>query len=132
MLAAIETLTASFPQVFLGTSADDLDCTPGFQQRVLHIQQPAEFIEDQAVLNCKPSQDVPGATHVDFPAICNKSRDVGFPSAFWSHFLCHCLALGGCFQMTASSLWVNPRHVSLLNILSPMNASAPHPEKGEF
>lgn len=60
MLAAIETLTASFPQVFLGTSADDLDCTPGFQQRVLHIQQPAEFIEDQAVLNCKPSKDVPG------------------------------------------------------------------------
>lgn len=63
MLAAVETLTASFPQVFLGTSADDLDCTPGFQQKVLHIQQPAEFIEDQPVLNCKPLQDAPGPGH---------------------------------------------------------------------
>ncbi|ERE78684.1 cadherin-13 [Cricetulus griseus] len=38
-------------KVLLVTSADDLDCTPGFQQKVLHIQQPAEFIEDQPVLN---------------------------------------------------------------------------------
>lgn len=60
MLAAVETLTASFPQVFLVTSADDLDCTPGFQQKVLHIQQPDEFIEDQPILNCKPFQDVLG------------------------------------------------------------------------
>lgn len=60
MLAAVEILIASFPQVFLVTAADDLDCTPGFQQKVIHIQQPAEFIEDQPVLNCKPSQDAPG------------------------------------------------------------------------
>ncbi|XP_058135635.1 cadherin-13 isoform X3 [Dasypus novemcinctus] len=40
-------------QVLLLTSAEDLDCTPGFQQKVFHIQQPAEFIEDQLILNCK-------------------------------------------------------------------------------
>jgi hypothetical protein len=39
--------------VLLLTSAEDLDCTPGFQQKVFHINQPAEFIEDQLVLNCK-------------------------------------------------------------------------------
>nr|XP_020008584.1 cadherin-13-like [Castor canadensis] len=38
-------------QVLLLTSAEDLDCTPGFQQKVFHINQPAEFIEDQLVLN---------------------------------------------------------------------------------
>lgn len=38
-------------QVLLLTSADDLDCTPGFQQKVFHIDQPAEFIEDRAILN---------------------------------------------------------------------------------
>ncbi|KAB1273725.1 Cadherin-13 [Camelus dromedarius] len=37
--------------VLLLTSAEDLDCTPGFQQKVFHIDQPAEFIEDQAILN---------------------------------------------------------------------------------
>ncbi|KAI2579899.1 CDH13 isoform 11 [Pan troglodytes] len=40
-------------QVLLLTSAEDLDCTPGFQQKVFHINQPAEFIEDQSILNCK-------------------------------------------------------------------------------
>uniref|UniRef100_A0A2K6SF51 Cadherin 13 n=1 Tax=Saimiri boliviensis boliviensis TaxID=39432 RepID=A0A2K6SF51_SAIBB len=40
-------------QVQLLTSAEDLDCTPGFQQKVFHINQPAEFIEDQSILNCK-------------------------------------------------------------------------------
>ncbi|XP_034528710.1 cadherin-13 isoform X4 [Ailuropoda melanoleuca] len=38
-------------QVLLLTSAEDLDCTPGFQQKVFHINQPAQFIEDQAILN---------------------------------------------------------------------------------
>ncbi|XP_013826391.2 PREDICTED: cadherin-13 isoform X2 [Capra hircus] len=38
-------------QVLLLTSAEDLDCTPGFQQKVFRINQPAEFIEDQAILN---------------------------------------------------------------------------------
>ncbi|XP_054565935.1 cadherin-13 isoform X12 [Eptesicus fuscus] len=38
-------------QVLLLTSAEDLDCTPGFQQKVFHIDQPVEFIEDQAILN---------------------------------------------------------------------------------
>ncbi|KAI4571977.1 hypothetical protein MJG53_014083, partial [Ovis ammon polii x Ovis aries] len=38
-------------QVLLLTSAEDLDCTPGFQQKVFRIDQPAEFIEDQAILN---------------------------------------------------------------------------------
>ncbi|KAB0351050.1 hypothetical protein FD755_006705 [Muntiacus reevesi] len=42
-------------EVLLLTSAEDLDCTPGFQQKVFHIDQPAEFIEDQAILNCKQS-----------------------------------------------------------------------------
>uniref|UniRef100_A0A5G2QPP8 Cadherin 13 n=1 Tax=Sus scrofa TaxID=9823 RepID=A0A5G2QPP8_PIG len=37
--------------VLLLTSAEDLGCTPGFQQKVFHIDQPAEFIEDQAILN---------------------------------------------------------------------------------
>lgn len=35
------------------TSAEGLDCTPGFQQKVFHIDQPAEFIKDQAILNRK-------------------------------------------------------------------------------
>ena len=39
--------------MLLLTSAEDLDCTPGFQQKVFRIDQPAEFIEDQAILNCK-------------------------------------------------------------------------------
>ncbi|KAG8513135.1 Cadherin-13 [Galemys pyrenaicus] len=38
-------------EVLLLTSAEDLDCTPGFQQKVFHIDQPAEFIEDQSILN---------------------------------------------------------------------------------
>lgn len=42
-----------FSQVLLRTSAEELDCTPGFQPKVFHINQPAEFIEDQPVLNCK-------------------------------------------------------------------------------
>ncbi|XP_054235333.1 cadherin-13 isoform X3 [Homo sapiens] len=42
---------ASTMQVLLLTSAEDLDCTPGFQQKVFHINQPAEFIEDQSILN---------------------------------------------------------------------------------
>ncbi|KAM5208739.1 cadherin-13 isoform 3-T3 [Hipposideros larvatus] len=33
------------------TSAEDLDCAPGFQQKVFHIDQPAEFVEDRAILN---------------------------------------------------------------------------------
>ncbi|KAM5262612.1 cadherin-13 [Ctenodactylus gundi] len=46
-------LCAVLSQVLLLTSAEDLDCTPGFQKKVFHINQPAEFIEDQPVLNCK-------------------------------------------------------------------------------
>uniref|UniRef100_A0ABI7WFL1 Cadherin-13 n=1 Tax=Felis catus TaxID=9685 RepID=A0ABI7WFL1_FELCA len=38
-------------QVLPLTSAEDLDCTPGFQQKLFHIDQPAQFIEDQAILN---------------------------------------------------------------------------------
>nr|XP_044616856.1 cadherin-13 isoform X4 [Equus asinus] len=38
-------------QVLMLTSAEGLDCTPGFQQKVFHIDQPAEFIKDQAILN---------------------------------------------------------------------------------
>ncbi|XP_036009632.1 cadherin-13 isoform X2 [Mus musculus] len=45
------TLCVLLSQVLLVTSADDLECTPGFQRKVLHIHQPAEFIEDQPVLN---------------------------------------------------------------------------------
>uniref|UniRef100_A0A9L0TPS3 Cadherin-13 n=1 Tax=Equus caballus TaxID=9796 RepID=A0A9L0TPS3_HORSE len=38
-------------QVLMLTSAEGLDCTPGFQQKVFYIDQPAEFIKDQAILN---------------------------------------------------------------------------------
>ncbi|XP_055991607.1 cadherin-13 [Sorex fumeus] len=38
-------------QVLLLTSAGGLECTPGFEQKVFHIEQPAEFIEDQWILN---------------------------------------------------------------------------------
>uniref|UniRef100_U3KMQ1 Cadherin-13 n=1 Tax=Oryctolagus cuniculus TaxID=9986 RepID=U3KMQ1_RABIT len=38
-------------QVLLLTSAEDLDCAPGFQQKLFHINQPIEFIKDQSVLN---------------------------------------------------------------------------------
>lgn len=38
-------------QVLLLTSADGLECTPGFQQKLFHIDQPAEFIENQWILN---------------------------------------------------------------------------------
>ncbi|XP_073911680.1 cadherin-13 isoform X6 [Castor canadensis] len=47
----IHFLTVDKSKVLLLTSAEDLDCTPGFQQKVFHINQPAEFIEDQLVLN---------------------------------------------------------------------------------
>lgn len=31
--------------------AEDLECTPGFQQKVFYIEQPFEFTEDQPILN---------------------------------------------------------------------------------
>lgn len=40
-----------FPQVLLLACAEDLECVPGFQQKVFYIEQPFEFTEDQAVLN---------------------------------------------------------------------------------
>lgn len=100
MLAAVKILIASFPQVLLVTSADDLECTPGFQRKVLHIHQPAEFIEDQPVLNCKLLQKYLGPAHADSSAVCNVSQDVGHPRVFRSCSLCRCLALGGCCRMT--------------------------------
>ncbi|XP_027706349.1 cadherin-13 isoform X2 [Vombatus ursinus] len=46
-------LTLSFllSQVLLLTFAEDLECIPGFQQKIFRIEQPAEFIEDQLILN---------------------------------------------------------------------------------
>ncbi|XP_014377181.1 cadherin-13 isoform X3 [Alligator sinensis] len=46
-------LTLSFllSQVLLLTFAEDLECVPGFQQKVFHIEQPSEFTEDQPILN---------------------------------------------------------------------------------
>ncbi|XP_067396269.1 cadherin-13 isoform X8 [Emydura macquarii macquarii] len=38
-------------QVLLLAFAEDLECIPGFQQKVFHIEQPSEFIEDQPILN---------------------------------------------------------------------------------
>jgi len=40
-----------FPQVLLLACAEDLECIPGFQQKVFYIEQPFEFTEDQPVLN---------------------------------------------------------------------------------
>uniref|UniRef100_A0A452ILI7 Cadherin-13 n=1 Tax=Gopherus agassizii TaxID=38772 RepID=A0A452ILI7_9SAUR len=40
-----------FPQVLLLVFAEDLECIPGFQQKVFHIEQPSEFTEDQPILN---------------------------------------------------------------------------------
>ncbi|XP_009681208.1 cadherin-13 isoform X2 [Struthio camelus] len=46
-------LTLSFllSQVLLLAFAEDLECVPGFQQKVFYIEQPSEFTEDQPVLN---------------------------------------------------------------------------------
>ncbi|XP_010078245.1 PREDICTED: cadherin-13-like, partial [Pterocles gutturalis] len=37
--------------VLLLSCAEDLECVPGFQQKVFYIEQPFEFTEDQPVLN---------------------------------------------------------------------------------
>lgn len=37
--------------VLLLVFAEDLECIPGFQQKVFHIEQPSEFTEDQPILN---------------------------------------------------------------------------------
>ncbi|XP_010157960.1 PREDICTED: cadherin-13-like, partial [Eurypyga helias] len=39
--------------VLLLACAEDLECVPGFQQKVFYIEQPLEFTEDQPVLNLK-------------------------------------------------------------------------------
>lgn len=39
------------PQVLLLACAEDLECIPGFQQKVFYIEKPFEFTEDQLVLN---------------------------------------------------------------------------------
>ncbi|XP_031805044.1 cadherin-13 isoform X3 [Sarcophilus harrisii] len=46
-------LTLSFllSQVLLLTFAEDLECIPGFKQKTFRIEQPAEFFEDQLILN---------------------------------------------------------------------------------
>ncbi|XP_040562951.2 cadherin-13 isoform X2 [Gallus gallus] len=38
-------------EVLLLACAEDLECTPGFQQKVFYIEQPFEFTEDQPILN---------------------------------------------------------------------------------
>lgn len=39
------------PQVLLLACAEDLECVPGFQQKVFYIEKPFEFTEDQLILN---------------------------------------------------------------------------------
>ncbi|XP_054125443.1 cadherin-13 isoform X1 [Melozone crissalis] len=48
-------LTLSFllSQVLLLACAEDLECVPGFQQKVFYIEKPFEFREDQLILNLK-------------------------------------------------------------------------------
>ncbi|XP_028930687.1 cadherin-13 isoform X2 [Ornithorhynchus anatinus] len=38
-------------KVLLLAFADDLECTPGFQQKEFRIAQPSEFVEDQLIVN---------------------------------------------------------------------------------
>uniref|UniRef100_A0A6I8NFA7 Cadherin-13 n=1 Tax=Ornithorhynchus anatinus TaxID=9258 RepID=A0A6I8NFA7_ORNAN len=38
-------------RVLLLAFADDLECTPGFQQKEFRIAQPSEFVEDQLIVN---------------------------------------------------------------------------------
>uniref|UniRef100_A0A8C3IHW1 Cadherin-13 n=1 Tax=Chrysemys picta bellii TaxID=8478 RepID=A0A8C3IHW1_CHRPI len=45
------TLPFLLSQVLLLVFAEDLECIPGFQQKVFHIEQPSEFTEDQPILN---------------------------------------------------------------------------------
>nr|XP_014428904.1 cadherin-13 isoform X2 [Pelodiscus sinensis] len=45
------TLPFLLSQVLLIVFAEDLECIPGFQQKVFHIEQPSEFTEDQPILN---------------------------------------------------------------------------------
>ncbi|NWT27536.1 CAD13 protein, partial [Cardinalis cardinalis] len=42
-----------FPQVLLLACAEDLECVPGFQQKVFYIEKPFEFREDRLILNLK-------------------------------------------------------------------------------
>eukprot|EP00076_Gallus_gallus_P025463 XP_015148009.1 cadherin-13 isoform X3 [Gallus gallus] len=44
-------LRGGTPRVLLLACAEDLECTPGFQQKVFYIEQPFEFTEDQPILN---------------------------------------------------------------------------------
>uniref|UniRef100_A0A674GLI2 Cadherin-13 n=1 Tax=Taeniopygia guttata TaxID=59729 RepID=A0A674GLI2_TAEGU len=48
-------LTLSFllSQVLLLACAEDLECVPGFQQKVFYIEKPFQFTEDRLILNLK-------------------------------------------------------------------------------
>lgn len=39
------------PQVLLLACAEDLECVPGFQQKVFYIEKPFEFTKDKLILN---------------------------------------------------------------------------------
>lgn len=44
-------LACLLSQVLLLAFAEDLECIPGFQQKVFHIEHPSEFTADQPILN---------------------------------------------------------------------------------
>ncbi|XP_051657703.1 cadherin-13 isoform X1 [Manacus candei] len=60
-------LTLSFllSQILLLAWAEDLECVPGFQQKVFHIEKPFEFTEDRLVLNLK-FDDCKGNNQLNF------------------------------------------------------------------
>ncbi|KAI1235573.1 hypothetical protein IHE44_0002453 [Lamprotornis superbus] len=49
--------TTNTGQVLLLACAEDLECVPGFQQKVFYIEKPFQFTEDQLVLNCEASTE---------------------------------------------------------------------------
>uniref|UniRef100_K9J7L9 Cadherin-13 n=1 Tax=Xenopus tropicalis TaxID=8364 RepID=K9J7L9_XENTR len=44
-------LSMVLSQVLVFAIANDLECIPGFQQKIFYVEQPSEFTEDQLVLN---------------------------------------------------------------------------------
>ncbi|XP_039358771.1 cadherin-13 isoform X4 [Mauremys reevesii] len=51
MSEGVEVAIGRTTVVLLLVFAEDLECIPGFQQKVFHIEQPSEFTEDQPILN---------------------------------------------------------------------------------
>ncbi|XP_069494759.1 cadherin-13 [Ambystoma mexicanum] len=58
-------LSLLLPQVLLLTFADDLECDPGFRQKIFYIEQPSEFTKDQLILNVQ-FDDCAGNDNLNF------------------------------------------------------------------